>query len=107
MGVNPSISEKNKNCFSLLHCFIFYKNIRWILQFLFTSFCFRHNTGQQTFFPEIKSLVSIQFWVAESESGIYFFPSRQNFAVLPISWLPGLKYSFSLFMKKLWEISKI
>ena len=66
-----------------------------------------NNTGQQAFCPEAKPLVSIQFWVAESESGIRFFPSRQNFAVLPISWLPGLKISFSSFSEKLREISKI
>ena len=56
---------------------------------------------------EIKPVVSVWFWVAESESGIRFSPSRRNFAVLPISWLPGLKISFSRFSEKLWEISKI
>ena len=66
-----------------------------------------NNTGKQAFCPEAKPLVSIQFWVAESESGIRFFPPRQNFAVLPISWLPCLKISFSSFSEKLWEISKI
>ena len=65
------------------------------------------NKIRSTFCPETKPLVNIQFWVAESESGIRFFPSRQNFAVLPISWLPGLKISFSSFSEKLWEISKI
>ena len=32
---------------------------------------------------------------------------RQNFALLPISWLPGLKISFSSFSEKLREVSKI
>ena len=41
------------------------------------------------------------------ESPFFFFPSRQNFAVLPISWLPGQKISFWSFSEKLWEISKI
>ena len=50
--------------------------------------------------PETKPLVSIQFWVADSEAGIRFSPSRQNFAVLPILWLPGTKISFSRFVKK-------
>ena len=72
----------------------------------FQSKCI-NNIGQQAFCPEAKPLVSIQFWVAESESGIRFFPSRHNFAVLPISWLPGLKISFSSFSEKLREISKI
>ena len=54
-----------------------------------------------TFCPVTKPLVSIKFWVAESESGIRFFPSRQNFAVLPISWLPGLKISFFEFFGKI------
>ena len=79
-------------------------------KFFKTKFSYVHYliyyTGQQTFCPEIKPLVSLQFWVAESESGIRIFPSRQNFAVLPISWLPGLKISFSSFLEKLREISK-
>ena len=62
-------------------------------------------TGQRNeiffFYTDMKPVLSVQFWVADSEPGIRFSPSRQNFAVLPISWLPGPKISFSRFVKKL------
>ena len=66
-----------------------------------------NNTGQQ---PKLSwnkdSCFHIIFgrWVRIRHP---FFPSRQNFPVLAISWLPGLKISFWRFLKKLWEISKI
>ena len=65
------------------------------------------NKIRSTFCPETKPLVYIQFWVAESESGIRFFPSRQNFAVLPISWLPGLKIIFEFFEKTMGDIENL
>ena len=36
-----------------------------------------------------------------SPNPVSVFPSRQNFAVLPISWLPSPKITFSRFVKKL------
>ena len=64
-------------------------------------------TEQQKFAHSMKLTNLYYIWVAESESGIGFFPARQNLAVLPISWLPGTKITFSRFVKKPKEIWKI
>ena len=113
--VNWHPLDNNLNVIFLYFVFITADSCRWWFRYTALNV---HYTGivviitqvnkiRSTFCPETKPLVSIQFRVAESESGIRFFPSRQNFAVLPISWLPGLKISFSSFLEKLWEISKI
>ena len=65
------------------------------------------NTGQQTFCPGTKPLVSIQFLVAESESGIRFFHYVRIMQYCQFHGCQVWKLVFRVFRKKLWEISKI
>ena len=107
LSPSPLIIIDNNRNVELKRVHKYYKIDMKCTIFLIETINIQVNKMNSTFCLETKPLVSIQFWVAESESRIRFFPSRQNFAVLPISWLPGLKISFSSFSKKLWEISKI
>ena len=66
-----------------------------MVNFYYFKTMFVINTGQQPKLSWKNTSIFHIIFVAEYESEIRFFPSRQNFAVLPISWLPGLKISFS------------
>ena len=49
--------------------------------------------------PCLKLVNLHEFWVAGSESGIYFFLSRQNFAVLPEWGFSGRLWAFPIFFR--------
>ena len=58
-------------------------------------------TNKINFFcRETKPVVSIKFLVAEPESGIRFFPSRQNLAVLPNFMVARPENQFFAFCEK-------